>query len=347
MRSAICASVLVLTTLCASKAQDLSRSGETIYFSVRDKQMRPVLGLEEKDFKLTVRGKYTAFADFQSGKNTDDQSVPLVAWIMIDSSAAIPPDVIEAQSESVTDLFSDFSPRSAIGVMTYDDNYRVQAPLGSDAEKVRDVFERFNQIRSAASRHGFVAALEYAVDEVIKFSNSRPDLKDARRAVMVLSPWDVAAINFDSTKREIYSKAIGGGVSLYPVCVILPNRDQRKGGGITAPPPPPIGAVPRGSIINSDSWPYLAQTVYQQFFDMAEKTGGIGSYFGDPSDSPNISTPSNTSAAPNALTVNFETMIRDLNGKYSFKASKNDIGKLHVQLTARRRDAAIVLPQDQ
>ncbi len=362
MRSAICALILLIPIPCTSSAQDLGSSKETICFSVLDKQMRPVTGLEEKEFRLMIGGKEVAFADFQSGRNQESTSVPLVVWILIDAGQATPSGVIRAQADSIGRLLSLLPPLSTVGILTYGDECKILAPLGNSSGALTDAFRSFGETRSlhgvsdnsVIPKKGLAGALEYAIDEITSFTKSQSGLRDAKRAIMVLAAANTG-VGFTNQKARVYSKAIGAAVSVYPVSFkiapetsIKPASSATMGGGgigtgsggtptIVPQPGEPTPPSPQ-SVSKTD---FSGQ--YAEYFEIAKKTAGIASFFGSSSAVPDVFAPPEISSSATALAINMGLMFQDLNGKYSFTTAANYHGDLKIQLRQKRPNVTVVL----
>ena len=230
MRSTIFFSVITFSILCASNAQDANHQKQRVYFSVLDRYKKPVIGLQETDFELTSKAQKTSLSDFLSGKASNGESVPIVSWILLDTSAAVPANFMEKQADCIPSAFSRLGPRSSVGVITFDDNYKVQAPHSNDFDKARDVFRHFEQLRSGPADRAFADALEFAIDDLIKVSDPHSPSTDVRRAVLIVSNWSVTFGAFQERKERIYEKAIRGGISFYPVCTVYPLKSPNGRG---------------------------------------------------------------------------------------------------------------------
>ncbi len=311
---------MALATATQSLGQATQPQAERLYFSALNKAEKPVLGLEAKDFELRIGGKVVPMEGFRAGLPHTDRSIPLVAWIMLDFNPNISDKVIKSQAEAVAGALDMLNPQSALGVKLVSDRSETLAPLGHDAPALRGAFVQYQQRRSEirvgiktdsviVGEAAIAGALEYALDDIDGYIKSQPALsgREVHRAVMIISDGN---LNPNFRLKSLYAKAARQGVSLYPV--FLPTHWI-------------------GSLVD-------------YYFALAQKTAGVASYFGAIAPGKDYFSPPSNNQGPNALTVNFIHMIRDINGKYSFAAPPPPQGKnVRIKLNCRAKGVKIRL----
>ena len=294
---------------------------ERIYFSALNKEEKPVLGLTPRDFELRVNGESRPMDDFRPGLPHTDRSIPLVAWILIDFNPNINAAMIKQQASAAADIFKLLHPDSRVGVQVISDRAETLAPLAHDPASLRSALLQFSEHRmvlragsgdeeTLVGPGGIARATELAIGEIAKFVEADPALanREIHRAVMILSDGN---LNPSFKTRPLYQDAGRDGVFLYPVF------------------------VPRASI-----GPWIAD-----YFDLAKKSGGVGSFLGALAPGSNPFAWKGTTTSANALNFNFLHMVRDLNGKYSFTLPLTPGREAKVSLKCRTKGVEIRLPR--
>ncbi len=294
-----------------------------IYFSALDKQEKPVLGLSASEFELRINGHPSSLEGFRPGLPPADRPIPFVLWILIDWNPNINADVIKHQADAAAKAFTLFNRDSVIGVKLVSDRSETLEALAHDPAGLRRAFaevsRRRGELRAGAGDDtvevgpaGLLGAADHAIDEMVSYSRSDPNLRDreVRRAIMILSDGN---INPNYKTKTLYEKAGREGVFLYPVLV------PRAG---------PYG-----------SW-------VQDYFDLAKKTGGISSVIGALNPGSRILPLPRGDMHDSALTFNFLHLARDLNGKYSFEVdAPQQGGEFSLELKAKAKNVQIRLPR--
>ncbi|HYK91147.1 MAG TPA: hypothetical protein VE398_20415, partial [Acidobacteriota bacterium] len=224
--------VLVLVSAASFGTQQeraLGPSRVRIYFSVLDKQEKPVPGLSADKFELRLNGKRTDLEGFRPGLAHTDRSIPLVLWILIDWNPNVSAEMMRRQGDAAAKAFTLFNPDSAIGVKLVSDRSETLQPLAHDPAGLHRAFAEFSRRRGMlrvgagedsveVGAGGILGAAEYAIDELVNFSLADPALKgrEVHRAIMILSDGNV---NPNYGKKPLYEKAGVENVFLYPVFV--------------------------------------------------------------------------------------------------------------------------------
>ena len=321
---------LVLILLAASQGTLAGQRGnqaapaqpaQRIYFSALNNQEKPVLGLSAADFELRVDGTPRALSDFHAGLPHTDRSIPLVAWILIDFNPNINAHLIQRQADAAADLFKLFHPDSRAGVQVVSDRAEILAPLAHNPAALRTAFRQFSERRmilragtqedsTYVGTGGLARAVEMAVDEIQGFIRAEPSLsgREVHKAVVILSDGN---INPSYKTRPLYENAGHDEVFLYPV--FMPR--QRIG-------------------------PWI-----NDYFEMARKSGGVGSFLGAIRPGSDPFTWSGENTSPNALTFNFIHMARDLNGKYTFALPVASGREEKISLKCKVKGVQIRLPR--
>jgi hypothetical protein len=292
-----------------------------IYFSALDKQERPVLGLTEKDFELKVNGKRVPMESFRAARPLSDRSMPLVAWILLDFNPNVKKAVILNQGNAVAAAFDIFHPESALGVKFVSSQSETLAPLAHDPAALRSAFDHYDegQFELRVGRGvdavdvgemGIARALEFAIGEIDEFVDRQPSLRgrEVHRAVIIISE---ANLNPSYKLKPLYARAASSACFFYPVFV--PTRGYG---------------------------PWV-----RDYFLLAEKTAGVAAFFGAIAPGSEIWSPPRNNHAPNALTVNFMHVARDLNGKYSFALPLPASGQTKLKLSTKAKGVKIRLPR--
>ena len=188
-----------------------------VYFSVLDKQEKPVLGLTAGEFDLRIEGRSAALDAFRPGLPHSDRSIPLVLWILIDFNPNINATMTKQQADAAARAFSLFHPDSAIGVKLVSDRSETLEPLSHDPMGLRRAFADFSRRREVLSYGtrddtavvgpaGILRAADYAIDELVNFSLTSPPLKgrEVHRAIMIISDGN---INPNFSRKPLYEKA--------------------------------------------------------------------------------------------------------------------------------------------
>jgi hypothetical protein len=292
---------------------------ERIYFSALDKAERPVTRLATADFELRINGKVSPFVDFRDGSQGGSQSIPLVAWIMIDFNPNLQTGVIEQQAQAASEIFTHFHPDSAVGVKLVSDRSETLASLEHDPNSLRLAFLQFGRRRTelraagddtsvVVGSGGILKAIELAIGEIESLAGSTPRFRgrELYRAIMILSDGN---INPSYKTGPLCALAAREGVFLYPV--------------------------------------FVPRTIYgswvRDYFDLARRTGGVASVLGSlrPGSEVLPLTPGNTQ--PNAISFNILHMARDLNSKYSFVLSPPRAGVTRIDVKCRVKDVQVRL----
>ena len=313
--------LLLLLQLTAFAQLSGRQPAERIYFSALDKAERPVTRLAAADFELRVNGKVSPLVDFRDGSQGGSQSIPLVAWIMIDFNPNLQTGVIEQQAQAASGMLARFHPDSVAGVKLVSDRSETLAPLEHDPNSLRSAFLQFGrrrtELRAAGDDAsvvlgpgGILKAIELAIGEIESYVRSTPNLskREICRAIMILSDGN---INPSYKTGPLCALAAREGVLLYPVF------------------------VPRAIY---GSW-------VRDYFDLARRTGGVASVLGALSPGSGVLplTPGNTH--PNALSFNILHMARDLAARYSFLLAPTQSGETRVEVRCRINDVRIRLPR--
>jgi hypothetical protein len=294
---------------------------ERIYFSVLDKDEKPVLGLKAADFELRVDGTPATLEGFHAGLPYTDRSVPLVAWILLDFGATMESSVIKKQADAAAGAFDMLHPASVIGVKLVSDRSETMAPLAHNPAALRNAFIQYEQRRAELNvgirvesvpvgEAGIARALEVALDEMDRYVAAQPMLRDreVHRAAMIISN---ANLNPSYNLKPFYAKATREGLFLYPVFYVA---RASVGPGI------------------------------DYYFALAKKTAGVAAVLGALRPGSEINKLLLNNQGPNALTVNFVHMIRDINGKYSFTLPSPPAGQQkHLKLTCKAKGVRIRL----
>jgi hypothetical protein len=311
--------LLLLLQLTAFIQLSGQQPDERIYFSALDKAERPVTRLAMADFELRINGKVSPLVDFRDGSKGGSQSIPLVAWIMIDFNPNLQTGVIEQQAQAASEIFTHFHPDSAVGVKLVSDRSETLAPLEHDPNSLRSAFLQFGRRRTElrvggddssvfVGTAGILKAVELAIGEIERYVGSTPGLRNREvyRAVMILSDGN---INPSYKTGPLLALAAREAVFLYPVL------------------------VPRAVY---GSW-------VRDYFDLARRTGGVASVLGSlrPGSEVLPLTPGNTQ--PNAISFNILHMARDLNSKYSFVLSAPRAGVTRIDVKCRVKEVQIRL----
>lgn len=311
--------LLLLLQLTAFAQLSGRQPAERIYFSALDKSERPVTRLATTDFELRVDGKVSPLVDFREGSQGGTQSIPLVAWIMIDFNPNLQTSMVQQQAQAASEIFSHFHPDSVVGVKLVSDRCETLAPLKHEPNSLRSAFLQFGRRRTelraggddvsaVVGPGGILKAIELAIGEIESYAGSTPNLRNREiyRAIMILSDGNT---NPSYKTGPLYALAAREGVFLYPV--------------------------------------FVPRTVYgswiRDYFDLARRTGGVASVLGALSPGSEVLplTPGNTQ--PNALSFNILHMARDLAAKYSFVLPPPRTGETRIEVRCRLKDVRIRL----
>ena len=344
---------MIVAGASAGPDQESTAQSERVFFSVLDENERPVLGLSADDFELRINGRRSALSHFRPGESSTAKSCPVVLWILVDNNPLVPSAVISNQAGAVVDIFERVHPDSAIGVKVFDDRLRTLAPLIREAAAVRNAFLQFREYRSerrvddkrlkvGLSESGLMASLELAIEELQQYVASQSSLRErvVLRSILILSPADagprIRYNYFSYANRAVCKQAVDANVFLYPVCFEVPS-----GRILQKTPYGKKDAQKLGDYTVAYNDPRL---LYDRYFELARKTGGVPSFFGAIAPGLHALLPPENISDVNLLTMNIIHMIRDLNGKYSFEVQKPGNGKkLQLDLKARMKNVKVIL----
>ncbi len=294
---------------------------ERIYFSVLNREQKPRLGLEEKDFILRINGRSAVMEDFRPGKEHTDRSRPLVAWILLESSRFVSSRVIADQADAAAGFLDMLHPGSAVGVRLITDRAETLAPLTRNHRDLREAFTRFAKDRrelKAVPRdetvflgeEGMFRAIDLAITDLNNFRVSDPSLqrKEVLSALIIIAG---AGLNPWYDERNLTDKAARHTVFIYPILM-----------------------------------PEATHGLWRRYSDLAQSAGGVLSSFGALSPERDSFRSRTMNLDRDALTFNFIQIVRDLNGKYSFLAPPVPPGgKVELELKCREKDVHIQLPR--
>jgi len=315
-------SAILAGTVPGVAGRDPVVAADRIYFSVLNKEEKPVTGLTAADFELRVNGKLAPMEGFHAGLPPVDRSIPLVAWILIDFNPHVSEAMIRNQAGAAAAVFGMLNPESALGVKLVSDQSETLAPLAHDPAGLRDAFLQFGQRRTerrvGLSRNsadvgdvGIARAMELALDEMDSYIASSPSLngRELHRAIMIISDGN---LNPAYNLKRFYARAAREGLFLYPVFVPRPTYGD---------------------------W-------VRDYFDLAKKTAGVASVFGAIRPGSEMLPLPRSEVNQNALNANFIHMTRDLNGKYSFEVPLTSTGKeMRIKLKCKVKGIKIRLPR--
>ena len=311
---------LAALLLAACSLPSEAEERERVYFSVRNRDRKPVLRLTSSDFTLRVDGKAAALDGFEAPRPGASRTFPLALAIVLDASPRIEAEVIERQADAAAAVFDLLHPDSLVGVQICSDRLETAAPLAHDAEALRRAFRdyrtRRTEVRASPERgtvvlgeHGLPGAVEEALDAIDRCVSARPDARSFRRAVMILTAGDrIPGRGLDG----VVEHAARDSASVYPVLL----------------------GPPRAWF----SWRELER--------LAERSGGLISLLGSLAPGAGSTSARTENVSAGALRWNLLHLLRDLEGKYAFaRPAARPGGPPRLELKSRRRDVRVALPQ--
>jgi hypothetical protein len=294
---------------------------ERIYFSVLNRELKPRLGLTEKDFILRINGRSVVMEDFRPGRGHTDRSRPLVAWILLESSPFVSSRVIADQADAAAGFLDMLHPDSAVGVRLITDRAETLAPLTRNRRDLREAFTRFakdrRELKAVPSgetvflgEEGMFRAMDLAITDLNNFRLSDASLqgKEVPGALILVAG---AGLNPWYDERILTDKAARRTVFIYPIVM-----------------------------------PAATHGVWRRYSDLAQNAAGVLSGFGALGPDSNSIRSRTVNLDRDALTFNFIHIVRDLNGKYSFLAPPVPPGdKVELELKCREKGVHIQVPR--
>lgn len=183
MKKSLLLVLLLLTTVSLAAAQPVQIRMETprpvprphmsTQVSITDGEGDPYVGLREENIRLTLNGNpaepndmYTVFAD----------SARLGVVFVVDRSGSVGKASLRRVRKAIRYLSASFSPYDQVGLLTFDSDIQVPAPVGTS----RETFRR----RVGVIREGSDTALYDALQRATEMLN---DARADRRALIVFS----------------------------------------------------------------------------------------------------------------------------------------------------------------